>query len=238
MEILTVRYEFVLADGSQVDIDLKLDADSLQLQAKTPEPPPAWTELACCQCANCPLDLSGHQYCPLALNLVEIVRHADRLVSYEEVHVKVITAERRASQDTTAQRAISSLMGFVIATSGCPHAGFLKPMARFHLPLASREETMYRATSMYMLAQYFLKKEGRDIDLEMAGLAERYRNLHTINLALAERLRIAAHSDSSVNAIILLDIYTRSLPKAIHKSMDNIRRMFAAYFADNGPLSS
>jgi hypothetical protein len=34
----------------------------------------------------------------------------------------------------------------------------VKPMARFHLPLASEEETIYRATTMYLLAQYFLRE--------------------------------------------------------------------------------
>ena len=43
-------------------------------------------------------------------------------------------------------------------------------MAQFHLPLANDSETIYRAASMYLLAQYFLKREGRDADLEIEGL--------------------------------------------------------------------
>ena len=37
-----------------------------------------------------------------------------------------------------------------MALSGCPVLEQLKPMARFHLPFASVEETIYRAASMYL----------------------------------------------------------------------------------------
>ena len=77
-------------------------------------------------------------------------------------------------------------------------------MARFDLPLASDEETVYRATSMYLLAQFFLKKEGSQTDLELDGLARIYENLQIINVAIAERLRAATTTDSSVNAIVVL----------------------------------
>ena len=62
-----------------------------------------------------------------------------------------------------------------MATSGCPHMDFFKPMARFHLPLANAEETVYRATSMYLLAQYFLQREGKEADMELEGLKKYIR---------------------------------------------------------------
>jgi hypothetical protein len=75
----------------------------------------------------------------------------DRIISYDTIRLDVTTRERFISQDTTAQRGISSLLGLLIATSGCPHTRFLRPMARHHLPFASCEETLYRAASMYAL---------------------------------------------------------------------------------------
>jgi len=61
-------------------------------------------------------------------------------------------------------------MGLVIATSGCPHTLFLKPMARFHLPLASVTETIYRASAMYLTAQYFLKQDGKEVDFSLNNI--------------------------------------------------------------------
>jgi hypothetical protein len=121
-------------------------------------------------------------------------------------------------------------MGLVMATSGCPHMAFFKPMARFHLPFSSSEETIYRATSMYLLAQYFLKKQGKHADLDLAGLREIYKNIEIVNVAVAKRLRAATEADSAVNAIILLDIYTKAVPVIIEESLEEIRYLFAPYF--------
>jgi hypothetical protein len=148
-----------------------------------------------------------------------------------------MTAERFITQETTVQRGMSSLMGLVMATSGCPHMAFFKPMARFHLPFASAEETVYRATSMYLLAQYFLHKEGHPTDLDLTGLREIYNNIEIVNVAVAKRLRTATEADSAINAIILLDIYTKAIPVVIEESLEEIRYLFAPFFreAEKGP---
>jgi hypothetical protein len=103
-------------------------------------------------------------------------------------------------------------------------------MARFHLPLATAEETVYRATSMYLLAQYFLQKERYKADLNLEGLLEIYRNIELINKAMADRLRAIAEKDSAINALILLDIYAKTLPLAIEDSLKEIQHLFAPYF--------
>jgi hypothetical protein len=121
-------------------------------------------------------------------------------------------------------------MGLVMATSGCPHTAFFKPMARFHLPLASKEETAYRATSMYMLAQYFLKKEGHNADFDLDGLKTLYDNLQVINISIVDRLRAVTETDSSVNAIIVLDIYAKTLQVVIKESLERIRYLFDPFF--------
>ena len=143
-----------------------------------------------------------------------------------------MTAERFITQETTVQRGMSSLMGLVMATSGCPHMAFFKPMARFHLPFASAEETVYRATSMYVLAQYFLQREGHQADLDLTGLREIYNNIEVVNVAVAKRLRTATEADSAINAIILLDIYTKAIPVVIEESLEELRYLFAPFFEE------
>jgi hypothetical protein len=46
-------------------------------------------------------------------------------------------------------------MGLLIAGSSCPYTHFFKPMARFHLPFANKDETLWRAAATYLLARYF-----------------------------------------------------------------------------------
>jgi len=230
MKDLTVFYRFRLPDGSQEEFNLRLDAETLELHGNLPAVAPDWTRLDFHQCPNCPLSVDEHPHCPLALNLVNLVEPFDGVLSHDKLEMEVITDERMIAQKTTAQRGISSLMGLVIATSGCPHTAFLRPMARFHLPLASNEETVYRATSMYLLAQYYLKKEGEKADIELDGLTRIYEEMETINIAIADRLRAATTTDSSVNAIVVLDVYAKTVGMVIEGSLERIRYLFAPFF--------
>ncbi|MBN2414177.1 hypothetical protein JXQ31_21055 [candidate division KSB1 bacterium] len=232
-EPVTVKYTFTMNDGSYEIFNIKLDPDTLDSIGDTPDVLPEWTKLEFHKCPHCPL--IKKTYCPLAVSLISIVNKFNRLISYDKIHLDVETKERFISQNTTAQKGISALMGLVIASSGCPHTNFLKPMARFHLPLASREETMYRATSMYMLGQYFLSKNGQPVDFEFKGLIMRYRKLEEVNIAIAERLNIASKSDSAVNALILLDIYNKTLPMAIDSSLEQLRYLYRAFFPEKSP---
>jgi hypothetical protein len=160
---------------------------------------------------------------------VNIVHSFEGLVSYAEVDLTVVTGDRTVTQHTTAQTAISSFMGLLIATSGCPHTVYLRPMARYHLPLANRDETIYRATSMYLLAQYFVKKAGGVAELELEGLSRIYQEMGTVNISIAKRLREASRSDSSVNAIVVLDAYAKMVELVIDDSLRHIQPLFAAY---------
>ena len=233
MENVAIRYCFTLSNGSQEVYDLELDGQNLSLVGNIPERLPSWTDLDFHECPHCPLPIDTHPHCPLAVRLVSIVEPFDRLLSYDKIHVDVITEERSISQDTTAEQGIGSLMGLVIATCGCPHTAFFKPMARFHLPLASEDETIYRAASMYLLAQYFLKKEGRAADLELKGLMKIYDNIQVVNSSIAKRLRAATEKDSSLNAIVLLDMYAKTLSYAIEESLEEVRYLFSPFFIKN-----
>lgn len=237
MGTMTIKYYFTLPEGVREVFNLQFDTQTLELVGSMADTPPSWTKLDFHQCPNCPLTADTHPHCPLAARLVNIVRRFEGLVSYSEIQVDVMTAERFITQETTVQRGMSSLMGLVMATSGCPHMAFFKPMARFHLPFASAEETVYRATSMYLLAQYFLHREGRQADLDLTGLREIYNNIEVVNIAVAKRLRTATEADSAINAIILLDIYTKAIPVVIEESLEEIRYLFAPFFreAEKGP---
>lgn len=232
MEVMSIEYRFTLADGSQEVFPLELEAQTLELCIERPEHLPEWTKLAFHQCPHCRFTPDEHPYCPLAAHIADIVLHFDHLISYDRVHLEVITPERVISQDTSAQQAVSSFMGFMIANSGCPHTIFFKPMARFHLPLASVQETMFRAVSIYLIAQYLLRQEGRPADFELTGLKKIYENMHLVNRATADRLRSISHSDLPANAVILLDLYTKAFPFTAEKLLRNLRSLFAPYLED------
>ena len=102
-------------------------------------------------------------------------------------------------------------------------------MARFHLPFASEEETIWRAVSTYLLAQYFLSKKGHSIDIDLNGLAKIYDDIEKLNIAMANRLRAASKYDSAVNAIIHLDVFAKYLTPAIEESLAKLRPIFEPF---------
>jgi len=235
LQPLVIEYRFRLQDNSEEIFTIRLDPQTLEtLPDPAAEPLPNWTALSFAQCASCPLNEATSPHCPAAANLAPIVQRGEKLISIDQVDLQVTTAERISLQKTTAQRALCSLMGLVIATSGCPHTAFFKPMARFHLPLASEEETMFRATATYMLAQYFVKNEGGQADFDLEKLTNLYRTMQEVNMAMAKKVRSASKTDSSVNAIVLLDMYAKALPYVIKQSLDELRYLFEPYLKTVG----
>lgn len=231
---LSIQYRFDLAGGAEEIFDLRLDLEKIELidVGRGPHDLPSWTKLAFHQCANCPFSIDSLEYCPVAANISPFILPFEKLLSYDQVRLTVTIPERRTVKETSAQRAISSLLGLAIAASGCPHTDFLKPMARFHQPMASEEETIFRATSTYMLAQYFRKKNGQEADFNMEKLPGIFEELQILNTWMAKRLRAASQTDSSINAIIQLDMYAKALPYVIKQALDEIRYMFIPFLKD------
>jgi hypothetical protein len=231
-ETINIRYHFTMKDGKEEDINLHLHEKTLDLMNDIPESLPEWTKINFHQCPHCPLDVQQYTHCPIAVHLVKIIELLKSLLSYDQLHVDITTPQRHVSREASAQKAVSSLMGLIMATSGCPHMEFFKPMARFHLPLASVEETIYRATSMYLLAQYFLQKEGKKADMELEGLKTIYRDIKIINDSMAARLRNISDKDVALNSLVILDIFAQTLPFAIEESLEDLRYLFSSYFKE------
>lgn len=228
MENRTVKYIFKFADDSEEIFNIDIGDKNSKILNDIFNNPPKWISLDFHQCPNCPFDIATQSYCPLAASLVNIVKSFERIISYDEVDVTVVTDERSIFQHTSAQKAISALMGLVIANSGCPYTDFFKPMAYFHLPFASEEETICRATSMYLLSQYFVEQKNGKGDFKLEGLKQIYKNMQTVNMAITERLKFASKTDSSVNAIIILGLFAKGIPYVIEDQLEEIQDLFTA----------
>lgn len=234
-DTLDFHYHIALPAG-RIDHIVRLDAETLEATGKAGDGP-EWTRLEFHICPNCPLANTGVTHCPMAKALTGLLADAGKVVSHDKVHVVMHSAWRTVSADTTAQRAFGSLMGLVMATCGCPEMAWLRPMARFHLPLANEEETIYRAASMYLMAQYFRARHGGTADLSLDGLRQHYQRMHEINLAMADRLRAACEKDAPVNAVALLDMFAKILPWSIDESLAEIEYLFRPWLEDLAPVN-
>jgi hypothetical protein len=223
---LHIRYQFDLPDGSKKHVDLNFAAADFRLSNPTPIDPPFWTELKFSQCANCPLSTAEYAHCPAALHMAPAVESLKALVSFDLVGVTVTQAERTVHAETTAQQAMSSVLGLVMATSGCPWTDRLRPMARFHLPFASEAETVYRSVCMFLLARELV---GVGEAHGFAELTELYENLHVVNRDMSRRLGAATRTDPARNAMALLDSYTTLLPAALESTLKELKPLFDAW---------
>ncbi len=232
MESVNITYRITPENGATEAFDFKLDAETFDLISEDITDPPAWTELEFRQCSHCPLDSSEHTHCPLALQLFCIVDRFHDTKSIDEVEMEVITEERRVIQKTAIQRVIASMCGLVFPICGCPKTEYMKPLARFHLPLASEEETVFNVTGMYLLAQYFLHTSSREAKIELEGLTTIYDDMHVLNKAVASRLQTATRSDSTKNAVTLLDMYSTLIPMLVEDELAEMRGFFKAYLPE------
>lgn len=223
---IPIQYRFELADGTREIFDVRLDPATLVRIIPHPRVLPEWTRLSFHQCAHCPFTDDTHPSCSVALNLVDLVKRFDRLASYDRMSATVVTQERVFAKATSAQRAISSLMGLLIATSDCPLTDFFKPMARFHLPFATEDETVYRAFATYLQLQFFRRLEGGAVDFDLTGMRDIYGKIQKLNIGLARRLRSVCVKDGAVNAVVVLDVFAKSMPPAIEKSLKRLRPVF------------
>jgi hypothetical protein len=225
------RYVFILPeeDDRSIRITATLDAKTLDLVRTETNAPPDWARLEKGSCSVCPLHPAEHEFCPTMVALSDLIAKFGELLSYSEVKARVVTAARTISSKTTVQRALSSLLGLHMATSGCPVLAKMKPMARFHLPFATREETLFRSASAYLTAQYFLRKHGKEADEGLDGLREIYKQVHTVNLELGDRLRNVAKGDANMNALVLLDLFAQDLPFSIDEHLHEIEYMFEPF---------
>jgi hypothetical protein len=230
---VTLNYRFTLPDSRERVFALELDRDTAELTPPESPDPPAWTRLAFNQCSGCPLEKSKVSHCPAALHLAAVIDGFADLVSYDTVRVAVESEERSVVATLSAQQALASLIGLLMASSGCPRTAVFRPMARFHLPFSSESETAYRVASMYLLAQHFIARDGCKPDLALEDLQRVYRGVHAVNRGMAQRLRAASRQDAIVNAIVLLDVYTSLVPSAIHDILGEIKPAFAALLSNS-----
>jgi len=187
---------------------------------------PDWTRLEYRQCKGCQWQASDR--CPVAVAMIEPVRILDMLISHEEVRVLVETPERSYGKTTSAQEALSSLFGLVMATSGCPAFEAFKGLAWFHLPFASFEETMFRVTSGYLFRQYLLHRPQPAEEQLITDIKAIYKTVGEVNRGIVDRIKAGAvpQHDSQLNAVILLNSIGEIVTMSVEDGLKEIESHF------------
>jgi hypothetical protein len=220
------NYQFDFEDGNHKEFRVDFDSHSLKSQLPDGSQYPDWAQLEVNQCTNCPLVSDDYLYCPLAVNLVPIIYWSKDLKSFDEVDVTITSAERVVHAHTSLQRVMSSLLGLLMSSSACPKMKFLRPLARFHLPLATQEETIFRAVSSSLLRLLVENKKDKKIEDAISDLKKQYDELQEVNKFITERIRGAIEQDAAVNAIVLLDVLSKKVSYSIDDSLKQIHYLY------------
>ena len=148
--------------------------------------------------------------------------------SFDQTWVTVESPERTYAQDTSVQNGLSAILGIYMVTSDCPILDYLRPMVRFHLPFATATETVFRAVSMYLVAQYFRKRKV----LNRIGISKThriYKEVGTVNKGMWNRLSKASSFDANVNALIVLSSFGDALRLSLKKDFEDLASLYAKY---------
>lgn len=227
MQTFSIKYIFAADDGKTHEYELNLDKETLLLQQNHQKPPPQWTKLPYEKCDGCPLREKDCSHCPVAVNLANLVEEFKSESSVKEVEIRVVTSDREFVKKTAIQYGLFSIFGVIMATSGCPVMDFFRPMARFHLPFATMEETMVRSTAFYLLRQYFRKKNGNVPDFDLTTLDENYQNVARVNRGIINRIgHLISDGDADQNAIVILDSFAQMLAIEIQSNLGSLEYLF------------
>jgi hypothetical protein len=159
---------------------------------------------------------------------VEAFRNA---LSWAPVQVLVETPERTYSRHTDLQQGLSSMIGLVMATSGCPILARLRPMAFTHLPFMSPEESTFRTLSMYLLAQHMRQRAGLAPDRNLEHLLGLLEQCRETNMAFVRRLQSLGVKDATLNALARLNALGEITSLSVESDLSRLEALFSPYLS-------
>jgi hypothetical protein len=217
------RFEF---ESKTTFFDFSVDAQSLELIVDEDLERPEWTSLDHNKCKDCPLNSKEVSHCPMALATLKPIHLFNEHFSTEQVKVEVQTPERNYFNRCDLQTGLSALLGLLMATSGCPFFDFLKPLARFHSPFSSLEETHYRILSLFLMREHFAPGKKQSKASLKEHMFEPYEKLSSINYDFLKRMRGVIQKDSALNAVVMLDSLSQVVLMSLESGIDDLEYLF------------
>jgi hypothetical protein len=228
MAIISFDYQFKFNDGTEREFRVNIDEDTLINIDSETQAPPDWTKLEFNQCEHCPYTLQQLTHCPVAKSISRVANEFKAELSHKEAMVFVRSENRIYGKKTDLQTGLQSLFGLMIATSDCAHTNAFKPMARFHLPFSTYDETLVRVLGMYLTRQYLRSQKGEEVDFNTDQLLEQYAQISKMNQGIMKRIRTATKGmgDADKNAIIILDGFASLLPMDMKTGFEALHSIF------------
>jgi hypothetical protein len=214
--MLSFIYQFYFEDKKTKTFEAFLNPTTLSLLLPGSYRVPAWAKNF--RCSQSPPE---DTCCRIYENISHLIEEFKFLDSFTPCTISVRTQERNYSTEASVQRGLSSILGLYMATSGCPFLNFLKPMARFHLPFSSNEETIFRSTGSYLIGQYLKAKKNNQADFEINQLPKMYSRVSKINHEIINHLRQQYFThDANANAMVILENFASTISDFLPEELE------------------
>jgi len=223
--LISISYLFDFENNNVKTFEALLNSSTLSLVLPQSYEIPPWANAF--RCSQCPRETANSHCCSICINISHLIEEFKTFDSVTPCTISVRTKERNYSLKSDVQRGLSSLLGLYMATSDCPFLGFLRPMARFHLPFASTEETIFRSTGSYLIGQYFKAKKSNQADFELSQLPATYSKVSKINHDIIRHLRKNYYThDAYANSLVILDNFAQMISAFLPEELDE----FASFY--------
>ena len=226
---MTVTYEFYIAEDQKKTLSVEPDGTVRSGAAQTPAD---WTRLGHCQCTNCPLSTQETEYCPAAAKMEPVIEAFRDQKAFQKMTIRVHSEQRTYEKYTHLEEGLRSLLGLVMASSACPHLAELRPMARHHMPFSNSSEFIMRSVSLYLLEQYFNRRDGEDADWDLQGLVSRNEELKLVNHSLWQRIHDICQGDSNLKALLNFFSMASNVSSTLETQLNQVREHFEARDSD------
>ena len=221
----TYLYTFAIPGRAEISFPVLLNERSEYINSDLAATP-LWAGLEHHRCPPCTLDCQTHPFCPVARNISALVTAFKDIVSHTACTVTCNSTERIVSKQTAVQNGLASILGLLMATSGCPTMDFFRPLARFHLPFASVDEATFRIAAVYMLKRFFSEQNGNGKLFSATDIKEHFRRVKQVNSGILRRIRDVSDFDADKNALITLNSLAEILEMEIDTRLESLHYLF------------
>lgn len=218
-----IHYRIEKPCGQVIEIPIVLDPQGLRQTAGEAEPSlrddPDYRHQTC---SGCERHYGG---CQAEKAITPVVAAVDDLLSTDSIRTEVRQEGRTVSLESPAPRALASLLGLLMASSGCPRLQPFRAMALFHQPFATAEENAVRAAGFWLMRHWARNHAASEPFAELQALWE---DLEDVNRHVSTKLLAHSQSDVASNGVAYLDVLAKMGTLGLDTVLDTLRPVLLA----------
>lgn len=163
---------------------------------------PDWVKLNEQQCPQCPFSADKLEWCPCAVELIELVERFPNLPSYEKLKYELKRDDLYMQKEMDAQNALAGIFFLRLTFSGCPIFKSDVWSWKYFSPATDLNNILFRRLAINLVCDKLSKEEDKDFSSYLHNEEEILQSLFYLKKRL-ENVK-AIEKDAIFNAIVVL----------------------------------